>query len=108
MAKRSWASLALLGLLAAVACSDPAEEDPGGPTGATCPETSVLTYESFGRAFMSNYCTRCHSSMLSGSARNGAPSDHNFDTLAGIRATPAEHIDEEAAAGPQNVNTSMP
>jgi len=99
-----WTSVAVL----TIACSDPMEEDAGGPSGATCPETSTLTYESFGRNFMSQYCTRCHSSTLTGSSRHGAPSDHNFDTLEGIRATPTEHIDEEAAAGPLNVNTSMP
>ena len=57
---------------------------------------------------MEDYCTRCHSSALVGAARNGAPSDHNFDTLANIHDTALEHIDEEAAAGPDHVNTSMP
>ena len=104
MSKRSCAGLVLV----ALACSDPTDEEHKGPTGATCPEGSMLTYESFGQSFMSRYCTRCHSSTLSGSERHGAPSDHNFDTLAGIKATPAEHLDEEAAAGPENVNTSMP
>src|SRR6185295_10619510 len=91
-----WASIALC----AVACGDPVEETEGGPTGSVCPDDSTLTYESFGRAFMTAYCTRCHSSTLEGSSRQGAPSDHDFDTLEGIEATPAEHIDEEAAAGP--------
>jgi uncharacterized membrane protein len=56
---------------------------------------------------MASYCTRCHSSSLQGAARNGAPSDHDFDSLAGIQAM-AEHIDEWAAAGPERVNTAMP
>jgi hypothetical protein len=99
-----WASIAIF----SIACSDPTPEDAGGPTGATCPEGSTLTYESFGRAFMAQYCTRCHSSTLQGTSRQGAPSDHNLDTLEGIEATPAEHIDEEAAAGPLRVNTGMP
>jgi hypothetical protein len=87
---------------------DGAAAEPGGPTGAICPTDSTLTYETFGRGFMEDYCTRCHSSALSGTARNGAPSDHNFDTLEGIQDTESEHIDEEAAGGPDRVNTSMP
>lgn len=92
----------------ALACSDPVEENEGGPTGSVCPEEPTLTYDTFGRAFMTAYCTRCHSSTLQGSSRQGAPSDHDFDTLEGVRATPVAHIDEEAAAGPLKVNTSMP
>ena len=99
-----WAGIAFF----AIACSDPVEESKGGPTGAVCPESSELTYESFGREFMTAYCTRCHSSALEGSSRQGAPSDHDFDTLAGIEETAVEHIDEEAAAGPLRVNTGMP
>jgi uncharacterized membrane protein len=80
----------------------------GQASGNSCPEDSDLTYETFARSFMRSYCTRCHSSSLSNSARNGAPSDHNFDTLEGLRATEPEHIDEQAAAGPDGVNTAMP
>jgi uncharacterized membrane protein len=84
---------------------DPVESK---PTGSTCPTGSTLTYESFGRQFMEKYCTRCHSSSVSDDQRQGAPSDHNFDTLDNIHDTPAEHIDEQAAAGPNAVNTAMP
>ena len=83
------------------------EPDPGA-TGAACPADSTLSYDSFGKAFMDRYCVRCHSSTLSGSERNGAPSDHDFDTLDGLHATEPEHIDEQAAAGPDHVNTAMP
>jgi hypothetical protein len=88
------------------ACSSPAPEQ--GPTGSSCPADSTLTYASFGKGFMDRYCVRCHASTLSGSERNGAPSDHDFDTLEGIHATEPEHIDEQAAAGPDHVNTAMP
>jgi len=99
----------VLALAALSSCgSDNAAAESGGASGAVCPTDSALTYETFGRAFMEDYCTRCHSSALTGAARNGAPSDHNFDTLAGIQATEVEHLDEEAAAGPNRVNTSMP
>jgi uncharacterized membrane protein len=56
---------------------------------------------------MDNYCTRCHSSTLTGAARNGAPIGHDFDTFDGVLKV-AEHIDEYAAAGPAAVNTLMP
>jgi uncharacterized membrane protein len=80
----------------------------GHATGATCPQGSELTYETFAHDFMESYCTRCHASSLRSADRQGAPSDHNFDTLAGLRATPSEHIDELAAAGPDVTNTAMP
>jgi uncharacterized membrane protein len=110
---RNWTSglLAVFAVfaIALTGCGDDSSSDEeGSASGATCPTGSTLTYEAFGRAFMEHYCTRCHSSALSGAARNGAPSDHNFDTLAGIKGTAVEHIDEEAAAGPDRVNTAMP
>lgn len=84
------------------------EEDVfGDPTGSTCPQGSTLTYNNFGKAFMEQYCTRCHSSELTGSARNGAPSFHDFDTLPGIKAV-SDHIDETTAAGPSSTNEGMP
>ncbi len=79
----------------------------GVPTGATCPTAQTLTYTNFGKAFMQSYCLRCHSSSVQGAARNGAPSDHNYDNLSDIRSL-AEHIDMHAGAGPNGVNTVMP
>jgi uncharacterized membrane protein len=97
-------ALALALALVVAACGS---DDGGAPTGSTCPDGSTLTYESFGAQFMDDYCTRCHSSELTGEDRNGAPLNHDFDTLAGVLAV-ADHIDEEAAAGPDSVNTAMP
>src|SRR5687768_11218954 len=68
------------------------EHEHGTPTGSVCPAGSTLTYESFGQDFMTRYCVRCHSSQLTGAARNDAPLGHDFDTLAGILVV-AEHID---------------
>ena len=95
----------MFGLIAAgvAACPGPDPE----PTGATCPPGSTLTYESFARPFMESYCTRCHSSTLTGDDRMGAPLFHDFDTETGILNV-AEHVDEEAAAGPNAVNKIMP
>ena len=42
---------------------------------------AMMPQKTFGENFMASYCTRCHSGSLSGSARNGAPNDHNFETL---------------------------
>lgn len=79
----------------------------GPPTESTCPQGSTLTYNNFGKPFMERYCTRCHSSDLTGAARRGAPSFHDFDTLFGIKAV-SDHIDETTAAGPAAVNEGMP
>ena len=87
--------------------SDGDEAELGPPTEATCRESSTATYETFGRAFMEAYCTRCHSSTKSGEERRGAPEYHDFDTLEGIRPV-ADHIDQMAGAGPKVTNTQMP
>ncbi|HVK83727.1 MAG TPA: hypothetical protein VM513_06450 [Kofleriaceae bacterium] len=83
------------------------EEVLGPPTGATCPPTSTLTYQSFGQQFMTDYCVECHDSAKMGSDRNGATIDHDFDTLLGIQSV-SNHIDQAAGAGPDAVNDQMP
>jgi cytochrome c5 len=81
---------------------------PVGPvTGATCPAGSTVTYDNFAKDFFTNYCLSCHSTKLMGAARNGAPADHNFDTLAAVDLLSA-HIDEYAGSGPSSTNTHMP
>jgi len=79
----------------------------GPPTESVCSPSSTLTYDNFGKKFMEDYCTRCHASTLSGAARQGAPSFHDFDTVQGIRPI-GDHIDETTAAGPAATNTGMP
>lgn len=79
----------------------------GPPTGATCPPASTLTYQSFGQQFMTEYCVECHDSQKTGSERNGATLDHDFDTLIGVRSV-SNHIDQAAGAGPDAVNDQMP
>ena len=88
------------------------DQDPsqpiGTPSGATCPEDSTLSYETFGKTFMDKYCVRCHSSKLEGeTARMGAPPGHDFDVFEGIIGV-AEHADQYAAKGPDSTNTMMP
>lgn len=78
-----------------------------GPlTGTVCPDDgSTLTYENFGKKFMQDYCVRCHS--VDAKNRNGAPADHNFDTLADVDFMKA-HIDQYAGSGPSATNMKMP
>jgi cytochrome c5 len=47
------------------------------------------TWTSFAQPFFASYCTRCHSSTLTGAARNGAPDGYNWDDEAAVRA----HLD---------------
>ncbi len=82
-------------------------EHPDTPSGATCPPTSTLTWENFGRPFVETHCTTCHSVHRSGDARQGALPGTDFDTAENVRAW-ADPIDRHAAAGSLNVNRSMP
>lgn len=52
--------------------------DAGGPLGATATHYADVKAQLF-----DTDCNSCHSSSLSGGARNGAPMDVNFDTYAG-------------------------
>jgi cytochrome c5 len=60
---------------------------------------SGLTYSNFGQAFMATYCIRCHGANVTGVDRQGAPTDHNFDTYAGIQQF-RDHIDQVAGMNP--------
>ena len=104
----------LAAMALAVACSTDSKsgttgeaEEEGKATGSICPPASTLTYENFTKPFAEKYCTRCHSSQLKGDARNGAPLGHDFDSEEGIIFV-GHHVDENAAAGPDSVNTVMP
>jgi uncharacterized membrane protein len=73
-----------------------------------CPDQGTeLTFEEFGRPFLEDYCLRCHSAAQMGPFRQGAPTDHNFDTREQI-VEHAEHIDTAAGAGPEITNQVMP
>ena len=79
-----------------------------GATSAPCPDGSTLTYDTFGRDFLSTYCVRCHASGLTTVAeRGGAPIGMDFDTAELAREHRAA-IDSVAAAGPTRVNVYMP
>lgn len=78
-----------------------------GPTGVECPKGSTVTAENFGGSFMRQYCTRCHSSTLSGAARNEAPVAMDFDTTEGVRKH-AISIDAWAGSSATRTSTEMP
>lgn len=88
-------------------CCSEESEVLGPSTGATCPTGSTITYANFGMKFMTDYCTRCHSSTLEGDARQGAPLYHDFDTQLGVQQV-ADHVDQTAGSGPDATNESMP
>ncbi|WP_224373151.1 hypothetical protein [Hyalangium versicolor] len=79
----------------------------GKATEMVCPTDNTLTYQSFGQTFMGTYCLRCHNTALMGSARHGAPSDVNFNTLEEIRAE-SKDIDKMAGASATVTNEEMP
>ncbi|HXK19618.1 MAG TPA: hypothetical protein VNG33_17530 [Polyangiaceae bacterium] len=79
--------------------NDPKVAKVGEPSGSTCPSDSALTYANFGQAFFQIHCLVCHGAK--------GPQAPKFDTLAEIRVAP-DLIDQEAAAGPNAVNTLMP
>ena len=100
--------IAIYGLAIALGgCESDHHGAEGIATESTCPTADVPTYNSFGKDFMESYCTRCHSSTLSGDDRNDAPAGHDFDSLAGVVLV-ANHIDKYAAAGPAGMNEIMP
>jgi uncharacterized membrane protein len=96
-------------LLALAACGPATSSDTAAtptptstPTGTladrACPTNSILTYADFGAPFMSNHCTSCHASTVTGDERRGAPAGFDFDTLAGIQSH-ADRIYARAADG---------
>ena len=85
-------------LLVLVACADaplPIEDYPCPPSG------TQLTYESFGRTFLSAHCNHCHNATES--KRAGAPESYRFDTLDDVRSHRARIFVRSAAS-----NTTMP
>lgn len=101
------AAISLVAAIFAAGCPGPGHTVSGTPSGAVCPDGSALTYDTFGRSFMEQYCTRCHASTLVGAARNRAPVGLDFDTRSGIQEH-ADRIDGQAASGPLRRNNIMP
>lgn len=43
-----------------------------------------LTYDNFGKGFISKHCVGCHSSLIAGNQRKGAPPGVDLDTYYGV------------------------
>jgi mono/diheme cytochrome c family protein len=69
----------------------------GGADLGECPPDSAAQ-QLTGRQVVETYCLSCHSSALSGAARQGAPGDLNFDDLATVRDE-AESMYSETEGG---------
>ena len=103
---RSARELASLLVLAACGAEDP---EPAPVSGFTtvwerpCPEDSIVTWQTFGAAFVRTWCTSCHSADLPEGMRRDAPLDVNLDTAGGVRRN-LERVWSQAADG----NAVMP
>ncbi len=98
-----------------LACGEPRGYEPpqdgaasSGPSGALCPAEDPPNYDEFASDFFAAYCTRCHAADQTGSERNGAPPDRNFDSLENLQRNDPDVIDRVAGAGPEHTNTFMP
>lgn len=100
----SRAALVVAVATALAACGS--EDQPAGAkstlaSGAVCPTPPPSdTYATFGQAFMTSYCTSCHSD-------GGMAPDHTFTYLDHIKAH-AYDIDAKAGSGPNGEFAVMP
>lgn len=99
-------TLLLAGAAAALGCPGEADGNThGNATGATC--DTAISYENDIAPLMLKYCTSCHAAELAPEDRHGAPTDHNFDSEAGLLDSP-EHVIDYAGAGAMGTNSAMP
>jgi cytochrome c5 len=85
---RGACSLLVVAALAG-ACDDGASSEEDGATlsdgsARSCDQAPVVTYESFGRGFLTTYCNGCHAGAVT--SRQGAPPDVVFDDAEQARA----------------------
>lgn len=67
----------------------------------TCPTSSAVTYDDFGKQFFDTWCQSCHAAAQT--ERNGAPDDVFFDTRDDIYRLRVQVYDQAAGS-----NGSMP
>jgi uncharacterized membrane protein len=78
-------------LLTLMACgSDSSSSD----NKVDCAAQDTPTYETFGQAFVADYCASCHSASVMGAARMAAPTDDQFDKLSEIQRKKDELLNE--------------
>ena len=83
-----WLSQLAVGCLLACGGSDdtgtvPTGLDSGGAAGFPCDTAPSVTWENWGRAFVTTHCQGCHASTAPD--RYGAPENVAFDTLSDLR-----------------------
>ncbi len=74
--------LAISGCTLALAACDEKDDDSASEEGGANVCDAGVTYENSAKAIVAKYCLGCHSSEVSGDARQKAPDDANFDTEA--------------------------
>ena len=94
----------LVGTLSACGSEDEEEEE---LPEVDCTATTIPTFDQV-TAF-SQVCTNCHSSTLTGDARNDAPEDINFDDYASAQAHAEKAAEEvfEGAMPPATANEML-
>ena len=64
-----------------------------------CKEAPLVTYETFGRGFLTQHCQPCHSS--ESIDRNEAPDDVTFDTIDDVAFWQYDIVDLATGGNPQ-------
>jgi uncharacterized membrane protein len=76
---------ALVGVLVALLAACGTDAAPPSTIPDENCESSILTYDNFGKLFMLDWCRGCHSSGLVEGMRQGAPLEFNFEDVDTIR-----------------------
>jgi len=75
-----------------------------GCEGPSCDREPALTYENWGQAYLSTYCTGCHSALVEGEPRKGATVGVDFNTYGDVLA----HVERIEARGTGAAPTMPP
>ena len=70
-------------LLSFVACGLNAMDT--GTVSFDCDRVTPLSYENFGKVYLSRHCNGCHSSLLPEKLRVGAPAGVDFDNISMVK-----------------------
>ncbi len=91
--------LVALGVVVALVLSCGTGDEPKTNANSGASGSITPTWNNFAQGFFQNYCLRCHSSSVTGAARNGAPDGVNFDTYSDVVAESANIRNEVSTAG---------
>lgn len=85
--------LALVGIMALAGCAGESAEDSG-----FCSDVPIVTYETFGKGFMTQNCQTCHASTQTD--REGATEGVYFDTVDDVWAHKSSVLSRAASDEP--------